>query len=170
MEHSLGDVHPALAARINWIQRVSAAYGLATTVTSGYRTYEEQRELYENRGTNPFPVAPPGCSTHEYGLAVDLVANPYRPEYQNWLGSLGRYLGLVWRREDPVHFQIVPWGWSACQGTRTLPGPQNLQPRRSSRASGGLFLLSGAGGLDFPRFLRTDPSTGLPSGRVAALR
>lgn len=38
--------------------------------SSGFRTYEEQAELF-NDPTNPYPVAPPGTSWHHTGLAFD---------------------------------------------------------------------------------------------------
>ena len=38
-------------------------------IVSGFRTYEEQGELYE---ANPEMAAPPGSSNHELGLAADL--------------------------------------------------------------------------------------------------
>jgi secretion/DNA translocation related TadE-like protein len=38
-------------------------------IVSGFRTYEEQAELYEQ---NPDLAAPPGTSNHELGLAADL--------------------------------------------------------------------------------------------------
>jgi len=53
----------------------------------------------------PYYVAPPGTSPHEYGYAFDLVVSP--------MGALGD-VGALWetwggywggRQNDPVHFQ-----------------------------------------------------------------
>lgn len=51
----------------------------------------------------PYPVAPPGTSDHEKGLALDIVStNP--PELVRLLTSVG----LFWAGEaDPVHFSLV---------------------------------------------------------------
>jgi hypothetical protein len=45
-------------------------------VTSVYRSRTAQLELYRNRGRNPYPVAPPGLSYHEYRRAWDMVGPP----------------------------------------------------------------------------------------------
>ena len=42
------------------------------TLNSGYRSPEQQAMLYANRDSNPNPVAPPGASMHQRGLAADL--------------------------------------------------------------------------------------------------
>jgi hypothetical protein len=79
---------------------VFAAHGIKITVTSGLRSKERQAELY---GTNnPYPVAEPGTSQHEYGLAVDMVANPR--SNQALLGQIWKALGLYWSEADEVHF------------------------------------------------------------------
>ena len=41
-------------------------------ITSGYRTREQQRQLYLDRLKNPNLVAEPGKSRHEFGNAIDL--------------------------------------------------------------------------------------------------
>jgi len=85
------------------IHAVAAYYGLEPKITSGYRSMQEQRRLYmrRQRGENPYPVALPGRSFHNYGLAIDMVTKNN--------AALGRYwqsLGGVWGgSRDPVHFQ-----------------------------------------------------------------
>lgn len=98
-------VHPALRERIEWIQSVARYYGVDTVVTSGYRSFAEQSALYEARGSNPYPVSPPGCTSHELGLAVDLVAT--QPQYQAGLQYLGSYAGLYSPPQDPIHFSLL---------------------------------------------------------------
>lgn len=77
-------------------------------ITSGYRSVAEQRRLYERyiAGRQPYPVAPPGRSYHNYGLAVDIVADS-PPGAQEALGRLWESWGGLWGgSRDPVHFSI----------------------------------------------------------------
>lgn len=75
-------------------------------VTSVYRSYTKQLELWNNRATNPYPVAPPGSSYHEYGRAWDMVGPD---EYLDWAGRTWESWGGTWggrfSRSDPIHFQ-----------------------------------------------------------------
>jgi len=64
------DANPELLARL---ERLAAARGERWTVTSGLRTTAEQQRLWDNRATNPFPVARPGTSRHEHGNAADVT-------------------------------------------------------------------------------------------------
>lgn len=72
-------------------------------VTSVYRSKTEQRRLWNNRHNNPFPVAPPGRSLHEYGLAWDMVG----PDHV--LAEAGRVWnswGGNWSKTDKIHFEV----------------------------------------------------------------
>jgi len=73
-------------------------------VTSTYRSYSEQYKLWVNRSTNPYPVAPPGQSFHEYGRAFDVVGPT---DALQRLGVIWERLGGTWggRGRDPIHFQ-----------------------------------------------------------------
>jgi uncharacterized protein YcbK (DUF882 family) len=71
-------------------------------VTSTYRSYSEQLQLWRNRSSNPYPVAPPGRSWHQYGRAFDLSANP---ELLRQLGAVWRSWGGTWNESDVIHFQ-----------------------------------------------------------------
>ena len=71
-------------------------------ITSGYRTTQEQSNLYANKGSNPNLVAKPGTSQHEYGNAADIspsVPNSFLSQY-----GLHRPLG----KKDPVHVEADP--------------------------------------------------------------
>lgn len=71
-------------------------------VTSVYRSYTDQLRLWQQRHTNPYPVAPPGSSYHQYGRAFD-VAGP--EDDLAWLGTIWRAWGGTWSESDPIHFQ-----------------------------------------------------------------
>lgn len=94
------DLAPALRAAL---ARAGQLLGQPVPITSGFRDAIQQRRLWTNRAANPFPVAPPGTSMHERGLAVDVpraVADP--------LAAVGAGAGLCrpYPVTDPVHFEL----------------------------------------------------------------
>ena len=72
------------------------------TVTSVYRSWTRQTWLWLTRKNNPYPVAPPGESYHQYRRAFDLAAPPQVLAY---LGRVWRSWGGTWSPSDPIHFQ-----------------------------------------------------------------
>jgi len=90
-------------------------------ITSGYRSFQRQAELYAQGRTEPGNIvtnAQPGESRHNYGEAYDLAIfvddkpDWNRPESE-WekLGELGKSLGLEWGGDwvslkDRPHFQL----------------------------------------------------------------
>ena len=98
-------LHPALAAIKRNLPSVARSLGFSARVTSGYRSRASQTRLYNRyiQGLQPYPVAPPGTSDHERGLALDVVStNP------DELVRLLTSAGLFWAGEDdPVHFSLV---------------------------------------------------------------
>ena len=91
---------PAIRAALG---RAEQLLGTPVPVTSGLRGAEEQRRLWLGRAANRFPVAPPGTSMHERGLAVDV------PEaFADRLAAVGRDAGLCrpFPTSDPVHFEL----------------------------------------------------------------
>ena len=72
-------------------------------VVSGFRSTARQAELYAGRASNPYPVAPPGSSKHEQGLAVD-VPLALAPALAGISASTG--LCQPYPRTDPVHFEL----------------------------------------------------------------
>ena len=103
---SVAGLHPRLATIARNLPRVARAYGFNARVTSGYRSPKKQAWLYDRylRGLQPYPVAPPGHSEHEKGLAIDVVTTDLSK-----LVSLLTQVGLFWAGpSDPVHFQTKP--------------------------------------------------------------
>lgn len=72
---------------------------------SGFRTFEQQKYLWDNRDGNPNPVAPPGNSSHEKGRALDID----RGDVQALSGLLEKY-GFSKLKDDPVHIQAMAKG------------------------------------------------------------
>lgn len=99
------NVHPIVLERWFALERAIRRAGYTVTVTSGFRSRAQQQKLYEarQRGEHPFPVARPGCSEHNHGVAVDAVTSV--PE--RFLGGAARHFGLVWAGPtDRVHFGV----------------------------------------------------------------
>jgi hypothetical protein len=64
------DANPELLGRL---ERLAAPRGENWTITSGLRTHAEQQRLWDQRASNPFPVARPGTSIHEQGDSADVT-------------------------------------------------------------------------------------------------
>jgi LAS superfamily LD-carboxypeptidase LdcB len=91
---------------VEYMQSVARQNGLTLPVTSGLRSTADQARLYANRATNPNPVAVPGTSKHERGLAVDLSVPPgYEKAFADLWQQLGGRAGYYFSRSDPVHFE-----------------------------------------------------------------
>lgn len=99
-------VYGPLAEAIERLIDVAAASRIVANVTSGRRTHRQQLALYRRgqRGMNPYPVAPPGTSDHERGLAVDLWAGSSAAT--RLLGRTWRSWGNEWSERDEVHFGV----------------------------------------------------------------
>jgi len=98
-------LHPITVVALRTFRLEASRSGLSFHVTSGFRSLSRQRSLYARwlRG-DPRVIAPalPGRSTHNYGLAFDVVSDD-----QVALLALGRSIGLETIAGDPVHFQVV---------------------------------------------------------------
>ncbi len=113
-QHSVrADLLPGLEA-LNDAYR--AQFGRDLPVNSAYRTYDEQVAVYNPADPNPL-AAPPGCSNHGLGTAIDLSVGPQgfdSPQYA-WLKANGERFGWVhpdWagpdgRLPEPWHWQSV---------------------------------------------------------------
>ncbi len=100
---------PAKAA----LQRAIEARGEIMLINSSYRTVAQQMLLYHDRHNNGNPVAPPGTSNHQTGLAIDIEDprgwDPYLIE-QGWEPLAG----------DPPHFDYVGDGVVDLRSTAIL--------------------------------------------------
>lgn len=118
--------------------QVAEANGLRPRVTSTYRTYAEQKALYEKylAGQSSYPASPPGQGSHELGWAFDLVVQPM--EYLEPLGELweswGGTWGGRWRNPDVIHFELP----NASQVARQLAASGQFPGiAKGARPSGG---------------------------------
>ncbi len=117
----MAGVNKQVAAVVSAMKKAAKAQGFSIKQTSGWRSREKQEQLFAASATNPFPVAKPGTSQHEYGLAVDLVANPY--DLQSVIASWWQSVGGYWSAADPIHFAVFdPTTWRALlSGSTKLP-------------------------------------------------
>src|SRR6267143_604214 len=106
MGGSLNDLDPELASFARDLVDAAGRAGLQPRITSTIRSHSEQRRLYNRflAGQAGYPVAPPGQSAHEYGLAFDMVVSPM--EALADVGYTWRQWGGGWNPTDAVHFEL----------------------------------------------------------------
>jgi len=91
-----------------WAFSIANYYGIDPTVTSTYRSWEEQTKLrarYE-RGESKFPANRPGDSAHNYGWAFDTVVPS--SQQQLW-DEIRTYVGFEVLPNDIIHAQVPNW-------------------------------------------------------------
>jgi hypothetical protein len=103
---NLDDLVDELAGAARELVRAAGAAGLMPRVTSTVRSRAEQTRLYRRsqQGLQPYPVAPPGFSAHEYGWAFDLVVSPFDAIYD--VAYTWQQWGGAWNSADAVHFEL----------------------------------------------------------------
>ncbi|MFD6138085.1 M15 family metallopeptidase [Promicromonospora sp. NPDC060271] len=89
------------------------AFGVHLTINSSYRTYESQASLYDPAAPT---AAPPGCSTHGLGLAVDIGGGvqTFGTQQYDWLKQHAETYG--WTHPDwaePGGRMPEPWHWES---------------------------------------------------------
>ena len=111
---SFTSLHPLFRPWAQALYVGSERAGLSPRITSTYRSFREQSILFDRRArvlrgelppsAQPFPVAPPGGSRHNFRAAFDMVVNPggervVGPVWQSW--------GGFWTSTDRIHFGDV---------------------------------------------------------------
>lgn len=112
-----------------------------TSLSSGFRTNADQQRLYADRANNSNPVAAPGTSNHERGMAVDIAG--MTPEQRAMLPKYGLSQPVP---GDPPHVElarntqiasndpaVLPANAQATQGF-AVPGQAGDQGGLSQRA------------------------------------
>lgn len=86
--------------------RALVAYFPSLRITSVYRSYSKQTELYRRylAGHSRYPAAPPGYSKHQYGLAWDMIGDD---ETLRRAGEIWESWGGTWGgHSDNIHFEV----------------------------------------------------------------
>ena len=91
---------PEMAAAV---ARAGALLGESVPISSGWRSRAQQAALWAGRHTNPYPVARPGTSMHERGLAID-VPRAFVATLRTVAAAAGLCQPLP--VSDPVHFEL----------------------------------------------------------------
>ena len=113
-----------------WIDLRDAANcdGVMITIVSAYRSFQRQYEIVKSKlekGISPEVVfavnAPPGCSEHHTGRALDLGTPNCKPLDQSfdetaafsWLQDNAKHFGfeLSYPPSNPFGFEYEPWHW-----------------------------------------------------------
>ena len=87
------------------LARAEVLLGSPIQISSGYRDQAAQQLLWDQREQNLYPVAPPGSSLHERGLAADVALSQVAA-----LAAVAARAGLCHPLPeiDPVHFVACP--------------------------------------------------------------
>ncbi len=107
-------LHPLFAYRVAKLVKSREEQGHTIILTSGFRSWEKQDELYQSGAT----TAPAGNSLHNYGMAVDLNEDGIlkmataTSEWENsGIVTEGQNLGMRWggyfNVTDRVHFDFM---------------------------------------------------------------
>lgn len=96
------DASPEILSRL---EALAARRGESFTVTSGHRSVEEQQRLWDDRHSNPYPVARPGNSRHQSGRAADVTIGGRAIQDVISDAEL-RAAGLVPLKGDAVHVEL----------------------------------------------------------------
>ena len=112
----LRGLHPVVREGAQYAIDWAEYYGIPVTVTSGYRSWEEQSRLRARweRGENPYPVNRPGDSSHNWGLGFDSwVREEHWPAWHYIRKAVGFQ---IYPDRDRVHAEYPGWrsvvrGW-----------------------------------------------------------
>ena len=114
----LSGLWPPFAEAVSQFLQAADYYGIEVTLVSGYRSMEEQRQLYA-KGRTPQQIAqhvrlrgahgsvtdaPPGSSPHNYGLAID-IESPNLGEAR----ALAQWMGFGTVSWDLPHIEWPSW-------------------------------------------------------------
>lgn len=112
---SLSSLHPSFKPWAQALYLGAERAGWRPRITSTYRSVAEQQRLYQRRqdvlagrlppSAQPYPVAPPGSSRHNYGAAVDMHSDV--PGALAYMGRVWRSWGGFWSPSDDIHFGDV---------------------------------------------------------------
>lgn len=164
MSAAIDALIPELRAPARALESLAARAGVAPRITSTRRSHSEQSRLYRRflAGGSQYPVAPPGSSAHEFGMAFDMVV--VGEANQNDLGQVWESWGGVWggRASDPIHFEY-PGFSPPRQEARSTPGCSGLG---STIAAAADFVLGFAPYIGAAELVATIVSLGFPRSAV----
>lgn len=119
MSIQLRGLSPSVRTHAEYTLSWADYYGIPVTITSTYRSWNEQEALYREflAGRSRWPANPPGLSSHNWGLAFDSVVRSADQENWNWLR---RALGWYVPPNDEIHAAVPNWRQYAVGKARSL--------------------------------------------------
>lgn len=109
-------LQPDVARQLASAITEATAAGLNPVVTEAFRTFADQAALYANRAGNPNPVARPGSSAHEKGVAVDVSIKGMSADELSAFKEIMEKYGF----DQPVANDPVHWLFGGESGTKYL--------------------------------------------------
>jgi hypothetical protein len=119
-EDKIATLHPKIREKAKQLIDKAKNEGIDLLITSGYRTYAEQDELYKQGRTKKGAIvtnAKGGQSNHNFGLAFDVVPVvngklDWKSTQWNKIGKIGKSLGFKWGGnwtsiKDYPHFEMM---------------------------------------------------------------
>jgi hypothetical protein len=119
-EDKIATLHPKIREKAKQLIDKAKNEGIDLLITSGYRTYAEQDELYKQGRTKKGAIvtnAKGGQSNHNFGLAFDVVPVvngklDWKSKEWNKIGKIGKSLGFKWGGnwtsiKDYPHFEMM---------------------------------------------------------------
>lgn len=149
----------------------AANAGLNPQVTSTFRTYAEQKALYERflRGQSAYPASPPGEGSHEYGWAFDMVVNQMDTlaDLGDLWESWGGRWGGNWRNPDVIHFELAGASEEARRRAGVGQSPQQHSLAQKGLAAAADILLGMIPGIGEVELAANLYSLGYPKSKIA---
>lgn len=107
-------ISPEMLSRFKMLQKAAAADGIDLQLSSGFREYPKQENLYEKwkaGATGYLPAAEPGRSPHQWGRAIDFSGVYSHPQIYRWLQENAWKFGFIRtdkRVKEKHHWEYVP--------------------------------------------------------------
>jgi hypothetical protein len=105
------DLNPLFAGYLSRFIRAvqNSDKSVTVTVTSGYRTYDQQLSIWERHGEDTQVAAHPGVSAHEFGFAADLSVSPNTAANWELVHSMAAKYNLWFPvvKTDIVHVELA---------------------------------------------------------------
>lgn len=117
-ESRINTLHPKVREKARQFINKAEKQGIKLRITSAYRTWAEQTELYAQGRTKPGSIvtnAKAGESSHNFGTAIDVVpiVNGNADWNTDWnkIAVIGKSLGFAWGGDwvsfkDKPHFEM----------------------------------------------------------------
>lgn len=111
-------LHPDVKEAAEWALAWADFYGVPVTVTSGFRSFQEQATLRRNfercvatgqmgkTSSCRFPANKPGESSHNFGFSWDSVVPAWA---QAWWTHVRELAGFEVLPNDIIHAQVPNW-------------------------------------------------------------